>query len=288
VEGTVTAVDGPASLVALRCRTSDHTGALVRGVDELAPLVGERLGVEARSIGSPSQPRVADWPDDLADARGCLLEAGGQVDDALEAHRLPILLADDCAVALTTLPTIGRRRPDARVLWLDAHADFNTPSTTESRYLSGMALAGACGLWDSGFEGSIEPERVVLAGARDVEGGERELLERSPVTAIGTSLEALVATQNALDRAPVYVHLDLDVLDPEDFPAEFPAPGGLRPDKLFDLVEAITGECELVGMEVTAFFAPEDRVERRRAARTALAALEPLLQAVEEGAHVRD
>jgi arginase family enzyme len=210
------------------------------------------------------------------------------VDDALEAHRTPVLCGDDCAVALTTIPTIARRRPDARVLWLDAHADFNTPATTASQYLSGMALSGACGLWDTGFDGAVAPERVVLTGARDVESGERGLLERSALTAIGTSLEALVATQNALDRAPVYVHLDLDVLDPEDFPAQFPAPDGLRPDKLYDLFEAIAGECELVGLEVTAFCAPEDRVERRWAARTALGAIEPLLSAVEERAHVRN
>ena len=282
MEGTVALM--PAALVALRCRTSDHTGALARGVDELAPLVGKRLGVEPRTIGSPSRPRVAPWGDDLRDSRGCLLEAGGQVEDALEAGRAPVLLADDCTVALTTLPVVARRRPDARVLWLDAHADFNTPATSDSGYLSGMSLAGACGLWKTGFDGSIRAERVVLTGARDVGSGERELLERSPVTAIGASLEALVATQNALDRSPVYVHLDLDVLDPDDFPAEFPAPGGLSPDKLYDLLEAVAGECELVGLELTAFYAPEDDLERQAAASTALRAIDPLLEAAAGGA----
>ena len=53
----------------------------------------------------------------------------------------------DCSVCITTLP--ARRcaaRPDARVLWLDAHGDFNTPDTTPSGFLGGMCLAGACGL----------------------------------------------------------------------------------------------------------------------------------------------
>lgn len=276
----------PVSLVALRCRTSDRTSALIAGVDELAPLVAERLGVEPRAIGSPSEPRAGAWEDDLRASRGCVLEAGGQVDDALDAGRLPVLLAGDCSVALTTLPTVARHRPEARILWLDAHGDFNTPATTTSGYLSGMALAGACGLWKTGFEGAVAPERVVLAGVRELEPAERDRLERSAVTVIGTSLETLVATQNALDREPVYVHLDLDVLDPESFPAEFPAPGGLAPDKLYDLFEAIAGECEVVGLEVTAFCAPADAVERRAAARTALAAIEPLLEAVERGAHV--
>lgn len=276
----------PVSLVALRCRTSDHTAALIRGVDALAPLVAKRLGSEARSIGSPSEPRVADWSDDLRHSRGCLLEAGGQVDDALDAGRAPVLLAGDCTVALTTLPTVARHRPDARVLWLDAHGDFNTPQTTESGYLSGMSLSGACGAWDPGLGESVRPESVVLVGVRDLGTAERELLERSPVTVIGASLETLVYTQNALDRAPVYIHLDLDVLDPEHFPAEFPVPNGLRPEKLYDLFEAVADECEVVGLEVTAFHSPEDELEGTAAASTAVQVLEPLLDAVAKGAHV--
>ncbi len=249
-------------------------------------MIADRIGLEVRSIGSLSEPRAASWEDDLRASRGCLLEAGGQVDDALEAGRAPVLLAGECAVALTTLPKVATQRPDARVLWLDAHGDFNTPATTETDYLAGMSLAGACGLWSPGLDGRLEPGRVVLVGVRDLDRGERELLERSSVSVIGASLETLVATQNALDRSPVYVHLDLDVVDPDHLPAEFPVPGGLAPDKLYDLLEAVAGECEVVGLEVTAFHAPADPLERRAAASTALHAIEPLLTAVTKGAHV--
>ena len=106
------------------------------------------------------------------------------------------------------------------------------------------------------------------------------------MSVIGASLETLVATQNALDRAPIFVHLDLDVIDPDRLPAEFPAPGGLAPDKLLDLLEAVVGECEVVGLEVTAFCAPEDPLERRAAASVAAQAIEPLLDAATRGAHV--
>ncbi len=192
-------------VVALRCRTSDRTGGRARGVHELAPLVAARLGVETRAIGSPAEPRVGSWDDDLHGSRGCLLEAGGQVDDALTEGRPPIVVAGDCSIALTTLAPVARARPDARVLWLDAHGDFNTPTTTSSGYLAGMALAGACGAWETGVAKPFPPERVVLVGVRDLEPPERERLERSSVTVVGASLETLVYTQNALDRAPVYV-----------------------------------------------------------------------------------
>jgi arginase len=149
-----------------------------------------------------------------------------------------------------------------------------------------MALAAACGVWDAGLGEPIDASRVVLAGVRDLDDRERELLEESPVTVVGASLETLVYTQNALDRAPVFVHVDLDVIDPEAFPARFPAPGGLAPDKVYDLLEAVSGECEVIGFEVTAFEAPEDELERQDVAATALQVLEPLLDAVGRGARV--
>lgn len=264
------------SLVALRCRISDRDAGPVRGVDALAGPLGERLGAAPRQIGTPAEPREAPWADDLAEARGCLLEAGGQVDDALAAARAPVLLASDCAIGLTTLPTVAKYRPDARFLWLDAHGDFNTPRTTTSGFLGGMSLAGACGMWDAGLAGTVDPARVVLAGVRDLDALEREALEASEVTVIGASLETLVFTQNALDRAPVFVHLDLDVLDPEFFPAWMPAADGLTPDKLYDLLEAVAGECEVIGLEVTDAHAPEDEPKARAMVATALHVLEPL------------
>jgi arginase family enzyme len=269
------------SLVVLRCRTSDRTPRAGIGAATLAPLVAERLGVEARQIGTAGEARAARWDDDLRDSRGCLLEAGGQVDDALSGGNVPLLLGGDCSLCLTTLPAALRHRPEARVLWLDAHGDYNTPSTTGSGFLGGMCLAGACGEWSSGLGDPIPPERVVLAGVRDLDRGERELLERSSVTVIGaSSIETLVAVKNALDGAPVFIHLDLDVLDPERFPAQFPAPAGLDEDKVFDLLDSVVEDCEIVGLEVTAFEAPEPEPERQAAAKTAMHVLGPVLDAL--------
>jgi arginase len=269
------------SLVALVCRTADRSPGAVRGVQTLAPLIGKRLGVEPRTIGTPADPRETRYDEDLRDSRGCLLEAGGQVEDALTGGRVPVLAAADCSIAVTTLPAALRHRPDARVLWLDAHGDYNTPDSSGSGYLGGMCLAGACGEWDAGLGETIAAERLVLAGVRDLDGGERELLERSDATVIGASVvETLVAVKNALDGGPVFIHLDLDVLDPEEFPAAVPAPGGLSSDKLYDLMEAVADDSELVGIEVTAFEAPADPDELADAAETAMRVLDPLLDRI--------
>jgi arginase len=269
------------SLVALVCRTADRTPGAVKGAQTLAPLIGKRLGVEPRTIGTPSDPRETRYDEDLRDSRGCLLEAGGQVEDALTGGRVPVIAAADCSIAVTTLPAALRHRPDARVLWLDAHGDYNTPDSSGSGYLGGMCLAGACGEWDAGLGQTIAAERLVLAGVRDLDGGERELLERSDATVIGASVvETLVAVKNALDGAPVFIHLDLDVLDPEEFPAAVPAPGGLSSDKLYDLMEAVADDSELVGLEVTAFEAPDDADELADAAETAMRVLDPILDRI--------
>ena len=247
-----------ASVVGLRCRTSDQTPDAGLGVQALAPALAERLGVEARMIGTPSEPRRARFDEDLADSRGCLLEAGGQVDDALAEERFPVLVSGDCSIALTTLPAVSRNRPDARVLWLDAHGDFNTPETTPSGFLGGMCLAGACGQWDAGLgQDPLAADRLVLCGIRDLDGAEREALERGRVTVIGAALETLVYVVNALDDAPVYVHLDLDVLDPEVMPARYPADGGLSEEKLYDLLDAVAEASEVVGVEITCLEDPE-------------------------------
>jgi arginase family enzyme len=266
------------SLIVMRCRTADRFPGAPRGVEELAPLLGDELGVEPRYIGSTQDVRETRFEDDLRESRGCLLEAGGQIDDALAAGDVPLMLAADCSISLTTLPAAIRNRPDVRLLWLDAHGDFNSPDTSGSGYLGGMCLAGACGIWDAGLGEAAPPERLVMAGIRDLDAGERELLEASPATVIGSStVETLVAVKNALDGAPVFIHLDLDVLDPEHFPAAVPAPGGLHPDRLYDLLDSVLEDSELAGVEITNFDAPEPEQERIAATQTAMHVLEPLL-----------
>lgn len=265
------------SIVALLCRTSDRSPGGARGAATLAELLADRLGDSARMIGSPGEPRDAGFEDDLRDSRGCILEAGGQVEDALGDERFPILCASDCSICLTTLPTVARLLPDARVLWLDAHGDFNTPRTTRSGFLGGMCLAGACGRWQSGFAGAFDPARVVMVGARDLDPGERAELDLAGVSRV----ERFSEVADAVDGADVYVHLDLDVLDPDVFPAKFPAAGGLSEEGLTRLLDEVAQAAgRIVGLEITAFEAPEDEDERERLAGLAADAVMPLLAGV--------
>jgi arginase len=252
----------PLSVVVLRCRTSDRTAGGARGAEAL----GLALDAEARLIGTPGWPRAAGFVDDLRSSRGCILEAGGQVDDALAAGRRPLLLASDCSICLTTLAAVLRHAPDAHVLWLDAHGDFNTPGTTPSGFLGGMCLAAACGRWDPGLDvPPIDPARVVMCGVRELDGGERVEIELA-----GVRVERPSRVADALRAQRVYVHLDLDVLDPEVMPAQFPAPHGMSDTGLRTLLREVARASDVLGAELTAFEAPADEVELGR--RTELAA----------------
>ena len=267
----------PAALVAMACRSTSRDPDTARGLQVLAGALGRRLGGPARRIGTAPALALADPVADLARARGCLLEAGGQVEDALDAGARPVLLAGDGAIALTTLPTVARRRPEARVLWLDAHACFHTPDAAPNRGLEQMALAGACGRWQSGFAGALDARQLVLCGTRSIDAAERELLASPPVRVVGTTLETLVHLQHALDGAPTYVHLDVDVLDDEAMPVPAPVPGGLPVEKLLDLLDAVADSCEVIGLEVCGFVGGPGVHDDEALAEVVVSALDPIL-----------
>jgi arginase len=275
-------------VITLACRTSDRVLDGTRGSVELGTLFAEHQGVEMETIGPSSEPQIADWSDDLDAARGCLVATAQRVEDALNAGAAPVVLHSQCSVALSTLPTVARIRPDVRFLWLDAHGDYNTPETTESGYLGGMPLAGVCGEWDPGLDaGYIDPARVVLAGARDFDPAERELVDGSGMTLI-EGRAAIDQVPDALGDDPVFIHLDLDVLDEGELPVTFPAPGGLEIAELRQLLARVVEGREIVGFEVTNFQAPIEDLERTFGATAVKRVVEPLLDALKEGAHVRN
>jgi arginase len=243
---------GPA-VIGMLCRSSERVEGAAAGTEALTRELAERSAVDARLIGRPSPMKVVGWEEDLRESRGCLLEAGGQVDDALVDCRYPVLVAPDCSVSITTLPTVVGHRPDATVLWLDAHADFNTPDTTTSGYLGGMCLAAACGLWDGGFGlPALDPTAVVMCGMRDLDGPEVVLLETNGVVRI--TRPGLLA--EALAGQDVFVHLDLDVLDPSIITSPFPVAGGLSDGGLRTLLTEVADACELIGCEIAGFHDP--------------------------------
>ena len=157
-------------------------------------------------------------------------EVQRRVGAALSAGEFPLVLAGNCNSALGTDAALP---PPAGVVWVDAHGDFNDESTTVSGLLEGMSLAQVA-------ERYVPEERIVLAGFRDLDPGERVRLDRSRITlAPGAQLDRVDLPDGA-----VYVHVDLDVLDPTLSPGvNFQAPGGLTEEALTAALAIVFDRC---------------------------------------------
>ncbi len=198
-----------------------------------------------------------------------------------EEHTLPLVLSGNCNAALGTVS--GCRGEDTAVVWFDAHGEATTPETTTSGFLDGMGismLTGQC--WQSlartvpGFD-PLPGERILLVGARDVEAAELDLLTRVGVRRVAHPddlFDACAAIRLQAHR--VYLHLDLDVLDPNDAIANgWPTPGGPRVD---DVIRGVADVGRLSLIEGIGIASYDPAVDRDgRALRAALAILEAVL-----------
>ena len=217
---------------------------------------GLRMGARPDHLIDNGLPEVLRYPDRSSLSwMHVLSEAAppGEVAVAFELDRLvservrgavsegefPLVLSGNCNASVGTLAGAG---PEGLgIVWFDGHANFNTPERTTSGFLDGMGLAIAVGhCWKAMAEGvpgfrPVAAENVVLVGARDVGRSEEERLDASGVTFVGAERlgrEGLGALGAALDDlgtrvGRVYLHLDLDVLDPGKVgPANGLAPAG--------------------------------------------------------------
>lgn len=173
-----------------------------------------------------------------------------EVREALSWSEMPLVLSGNCNTAVGTIAgaNAGAGSRGLGIVWFDGHADFNTPETTTTGFTDNMGLAIAVGhCWKAmsesvpGFS-PVAEEHVVLAGVREIESAEEERLGASGVKLVGGDtveqdvLAALAASLDSLktkvDR--VYVHLDLDVLDPGEVGQanEFAPEGGMSAEDL--------------------------------------------------------
>lgn len=240
------------ALTAFRARAGDHNDLAMRGSALLADDLARRLGVAAHQVGQPEPARNADADTELSAALPALTEMARRYWRVLESGAVPVAALTRCAVALATLPVIAHHRPDACVVWLDAHADLNTPRDSETGYLGGMALAGPVGRWESGLGSGLSPGNVVLGGVRDVDLPEQRLIDTGTIAAVRPGAHLAERLRDAIAGRPVYVHLDCDVLEPGIVPTDYRVPDGIDLAELHDL-SAVAAEHDVVGIEIGEF-----------------------------------
>ena len=190
------------------------------------------------------------------------------IEPALSEGRAPVIMGGDCATSLAGVEAAARSVDRLAVLWFDAHPDLQHPSTSPSGSASGMTLRHALGDGSADLRAApaVDADAITLVGARAIDPEEEDELQRLGVPVLRESPadggdDGMVSA--ILDRISgtdgVYIHIDLDVLDPAEFSSvHSPVPFGMSVAQLTGAIRAAVAEVPLVGAAICEF-APADR-----------------------------
>ncbi|MVU80567.1 arginase family protein [Nocardia sp. ET3-3] len=248
-----------------------------------------RLPVGARHLAGlfpGARVDVAEVAAEGSDTRGgvrnlaALTESFAVVRRALETwDDAPLLtVGGDCGIEIAPIATaLAAHGRNLAVVWLDAHADLNTPRSSPSGAFHGMVLRSLLGDGPEelalGPRTRLEPAQVVLAGVRALDPEERDFIAENKIRRVSVAQladpAALVEAVASTGASMVYIHLDLDVIDPGYLRGlSFPEPAGAEPDHIRAAIEALTARFGLAGLGITEYAptvlsAAEDRVLAR-------------------------
>ena len=199
------------------------------------------------------------------------------VEGAVQAGRFPLVVGGDHSIAFGSLAGVLKARPDTGVLWVDAHADINTPITSPSGNMHGMPLGyflsqpgfepgKVPGLeWLEDGEGGgggvpkLDPSRLVYVGLRDVDAGEVKALRAldvacytmSHVDRFGIGRVMEMALDQLGGDEPVHMSFDIDSVDPVEAPSTGTVVrGGLSFREAHYVCEAVSESGQLASMDI--------------------------------------
>jgi arginase len=192
----------------------------------------------------------------------------------VQAGGFPLILSGGCDVSKGILS--GFDHSQCGIVWFDAHGDFNTPETTVSGYLAGMSLAiltGHCcqNYWAQiGNSAPVADSATLLLGVRDLDRAEAELLGRTlvhlvkwsegrPQSDIRVGLDKLRQTV-----AEVYLHIDIDSMDPKFAPGVpfDPVPGGISLAEMEDAIGGVFDRFRVRAAALTMYDPDRDQDDR--------------------------
>ena len=225
-----------------------------------ASSAGRFLAPDAITVQVPPAPAEPRGPSGLfyLDQVALLCRrASDAIVRATEEGLLPLALVSEDSTMMGVLSGLARvkQRPLA-VVWLDAHGDINTPATSPSGLLFGMPLAHLLGLGHPELlslneqDQSIDPRHLVLVGVRALDPGERSLIENLSIRTYGVEAfrrqppdqlaDQVAGWLQAEGAGHLHIHLDLDVIDPEESPGvSLPEPGGVPAAETIEFVREL-------------------------------------------------
>jgi arginase len=232
----------------------------------------EELGYPVADLGNAGVPipEVVEKEEEvkhLGVVRDVCAEVAGRAGAMVAEGLFPIFLGGDHSIALGTVSGVARALSGVRtgLIWLDAHADFNTPETSPSGNIHGMPLAALTGhghpdLVGIGGEGaSVRTEDAVILGVRSVDREERDLLREAGVRvytmkeidAYGAASVVRRALKDLSHLDKVHLSFDLDVVDPDVAPGVgTPVRGGLTYREAHLVMELINEAGVITSLDV--------------------------------------
>jgi arginase len=171
------------------------------------------------------------------------------------------LIGGDCGTEVAPISYLNKLyNGDLAVLWLDAHGDLNSPSTSTSHNFHGMPLRTLLGDGDKAIVNqsfsTLQPSQVIMGGIRDLDPPEADYIEKNNISVLTVSdIESDVEKVSRLIKEKgfhnVYVHIDLDVLDSGKCPwALCLTPDGMETIALMALIRDIKSKFNLVGISI--------------------------------------
>jgi arginase len=197
------------------------------------------------------------------------------VSGALADGYFPLIVGGEDGVIMGILEGFNRKLAETfSLVYLDAHGDFNTPATSPSGLIGGMNIAISAGIGVPelvnmfGHAPLVKPENIVLYGTRDLDPGERKLVERSRVALYDADSVREVTPTGAVNdivtdltgrTGKIYVHIDLDVMDESVIAAHcLPVPNGLSREEFVTTIRGFVASGVLCGLGVMVFNAEKD------------------------------
>lgn len=254
----------------------EHVGMGLGPIRYLEAVAESSLSGEGIDVSVEVIERERPFEDEISAVADVNTRLAERVQETVARGCFPMVLGGNCDSALGTLA--GLDPSDIGIVWVDAHGDFNTPQTSPSGYLAGMALATVTGrcheeLWSHiRCVAPIPEENVLLVGVRDLDPEEHSSLENSRVLTLPVSTINEKGVKDALTSSLedmrsrvscVYLHLDIDALDPRCAPAvDFPVPAGLSVEDVEEIILMISRNLDIEAAALTAFN-PEKDVEDR-------------------------
>ena len=181
------------------------------------------------------------------------------VKDVLDQHDFPLIIGGDHSIVMGSLPY----KEKTLVVWIDAHADVNTPETTLTHHIHGMPMAALMGYGDDRLLSRIQqpyltPDQVVYYGVRLMDEKEVEFVDEKGLLMldhhqpIEDTLDVLLEKATSYDR--IHISFDMDSIDPEVVPGvSTPVADGISVDQAKRILQALFETNKVVSMDIVEF-----------------------------------